>query len=235
VKILIAVPSCHSLKHYEQSIRDTWGAEVHPGVDLRFFLGRREGIHDASLFIPSPDEVKLDVGDTLDDLTHKAVAMYSWSLAHGYEFVWKVDLDTLVRPKLLLSSLLEAYDWVGGQNQYFASGGGGYGLSKRAMQYVVDAGGAPGLEEDVYVARTLLGQGIELHNDQRFKFCPGDVMDDNTLTYHLSSIREWYYKKYRPEMMYEAWEDQKNRNYKSYAPQNSVQARVQNRRLRRSK
>jgi hypothetical protein len=210
MKVLIAVPSCHSLKQYEEVIQSTWGKDIPPEVDLRFFLGNPE----VSL---AHDEVFLKVEDGFDSLTNKTVALYAWALEQGYEFVFKCDLDTLVRPRLLLASGFEAYDWVGGANSFFASGGAGYVISRKAMQYVVDAGGAPGFEEDVHIARILLSHGIELHNDPRFKFCPGDVMDDHTITYHLSSVREWYFKGYRPEMMSEAWADQKTRNYKSYA------------------
>ena len=85
------------------------------------------------------------------------------------------------------------------------------------MEYVVEAGGALGYEEDVHIARILLAHGIQLHNDPRYLFVPSAVMDDTTITYHLSSVREWYFKGYRPEMMLEAWADQKARNYKSYA------------------
>jgi len=210
-KVLIGVLSCHTLQHYEQSIRDTWAREVPPGIDLRFFLGTKPP------FSGGFDEILLDVGDGFDSITNKTISLYAWALAQGYEFVFKADLDTLVRPKLLLASGFEAWDWTGGRNGYFASGGAGYWLSKRAMQYVVEAGGYPGYEEDTYVARVLLGKGVQLHNDPRYLFVPGAVMSDDTITYHLSSVREWYFKGYKPEMMLEAWADQKSRNYRPYA------------------
>jgi hypothetical protein len=229
MKILIAVLSCHSLRYYEESLRYTWEYEVPSEADFHFFLGKPDGVRVS-------DEVILPVEDDFSNLTHKTVAVYRWALEHGYDFVWKFDLDTLVRPQLLLSSGLEAHNWVGGQNSFFASGGAGYGLSKLAMEYVVEAGGAPGFEEDVHIARILLGKGLQLHNDERFKFCPGDVMDDRTITFHLSSVREWYFKGYRPEMLLEAWADQKARNYRSYtipqAPSDSPQP-MQKRTFRR--
>jgi hypothetical protein len=62
-------------------------------------------------------------------------------------------------------------------------------------------------------------------------------MDDTTITFHLSSIREWYFKGYKPEMMLEAWADQKARNYRPYAivqpSSNSPQSMVQKRVFRR--
>jgi len=212
MKVLLAVLSCHFLRHYQQSIRDTWAKEVSEDVSLKFFLGNPQGSSSES------DEVFLDVPDDFNNLTFKTVAIYKWALEQGYDFVFKCDLDCLVRVPLLLQSGFEAWDWMGGANSFFASGGGGYFLSRRAMEYVVAAGGVPGYEEDVHIAQVLLGNGLQLHNEPRFLFCPGDVMDDITITYHLSSIREWYYKGYKPEMMLEAWEDQKNRNYRAYLP-----------------
>lgn len=230
-KILIAVLSCHSLRLHEQAIRNTWGVDKPAEVDLLFFLGKPRCNFRIT------DEVFLDVGDKFEDVTNKTVAMYKWALDEGYDFVFKCDLDTLVRPELLMQSGFEAFDWVGGQNSFFASGGAGYWLSKKAMQHVVEAGGAPGFEEDVHIARILLGKGVELHNDPRYLFVPGAVMDDSTITFHLSSIREWYFKGYRPEMMIEAWADQKARNYRPYAiiqpSSNSPQSMVQKRVFRR--
>lgn len=224
-KLLIAILSCHSLRSYEQSIRITWAQEVPPEADLMFFLGKPQGMRVV-------DEIHLNVGDGFEDLTNKTVALYKWALDEGYDFVFKCDLDTLVRPKLLLQSGFETWDWVGGQNSFFASGGGGYCLSRKAMQYVVEAGGVPGHEEDVHIARILLGNGVQLHADPRYLFVPGAVMDDTTITYHLSSIREWFYKGYRPEMMEETWADQKARNYKAYS-QTAAGPAVQKRAFRR--
>jgi hypothetical protein len=215
MKVLIAILSCYSLRHCEQAVRDTWIKEIPTGVDYKFFLGQRTGVHDASVRL-SEDEIYLDVNDDFNGVTKKTVEIYRWALGQQYDFVFKCDLDTLVRPKLLLESGFETFDWVGGQNSFFASGGAGYGLSKKAMEYVVEVEGAPGYEEDVHIARILLSHGIPLHNDPRYLFVPGAKMDDSTITYHLSSIREWYFKGYKPEMLLEAWTDQKARNYRAY-------------------
>jgi hypothetical protein len=207
-KILLAVLSCHALRHYEQSIRDTWAKDIPEGVDYRFFLG----LPHAN---PEQDEVFLSVGDTLQDLTHKTVAVCAWAMAQGYEYLFKGDLDTLVRPLGLLQSDFRAWDWVGGQNSFFASGGAGYTLSRRAMQAVVDHPVEPGPAEDVNTAHALLSQGIQLHHDPRFLFIPGQVMDDSTITCHLSSVKAWGAKAI-PQEMYQAWADQKEKNYKTY-------------------
>ena len=209
MKVLIAILSCHSHKHYEQAQRDTWIPDIPAGVDYKFFLGN----HTWSPC--DPDEVVLNVGDAFADVTAKTVEMNAWALVRDYDFVFKADLDTLVRPKELLVSGFEQHDYTGGRNSFFVSGGAGYWLSKRALQAVVETEIEPGPAEDVNTAHALAHQGIQLHADPRYKFYPGDVMDDYTLTYHLSSIRDWA-AKYEPGMMYQAYSDQKNGVYKSY-------------------
>ena len=197
MKTLIAILSCHALRGYEQSLRDTWIREVPKEVDYRFFLGLPNTNTES-------DEVFLTVGDTLHDLTHKMVSVCAWALAQGYHYLFKVDLDTLVRPVNFLQSDFKDWDWVGGQNSFFASGGAGYTLSRRAMQAVVDHKIEPGPAEDVNTAHALLEQGIELHHDPRFLFIPGSVLAPDTITYHLSSVKAWNAKA-TPEEMYQAY------------------------------
>jgi Galactosyltransferase len=216
MRVLIAILSCHSLRHCEQSERDTWIAEIPAGVDYKFFLGNRAGIHDSALFPYEKDEVKLDVGDGWQDITKKSVAVFRWALEQRYDFLYKCDLDTLVRPKLLLSSGFEKFDYVGGQNCFFASGGSGYWLSQKAMEFVVNRPVTYGPEEDLHTFYALQENGVALHADKRYKYLPGDVMDDETISYHLTSIRSFGKVAYEPQWMYQTWEDQKNRTYKQY-------------------
>ena len=147
------------------------------------------------------------MGDAFSDDTEKSVAMHRWALDHGYDFIFKADLDTYVRPTLLMHSGFEQWDYTGGENVQgvaFASGGSGSWLSRHAMQCVVSAEVVPGPAEDLHVARVLQSKGILLHPDGRYRFCPGDTMYDSTITMHLSSVRGWVVK-YRPEWMYEAY------------------------------
>jgi hypothetical protein len=197
MKTLIAIPSCHTLRHFEQAERDTWLRDVPAGTDYKFFLGNPAGAAE-------PDEVFLNVGDTLQDLTHKTVEMYRWSVENEYDYVLKVDLDTFVRPQAWLESDFRDFDWTGGQNSFFASGGAGYVLSRRAMQAVVNHPVEPGPAEDVNTAHAVLEAGMTLHNDSRYKFCPGDVLCPTDLTYHLSSVKAWGAKA-TTEDMYRAY------------------------------
>lgn len=220
MKVLIAILSCHALRHYEQAQRDTWIKDIPEGVDHKFFLGSADTSRGA-------DEVFLDTGDTFSDITEKVVAMFRWALEHGYDFVFKADLDTLVCPVALLASGFEQHDYVGGLNNFFASGGSGYWLSRRAIQHVVDRPVVPGPTEDVHVGQAVLDNGLELHSDFRYKFFPGSTLDDHTLTYHLSSVVDWA-AKYKVEWMYEAYNSRG-----SYRPYKAP-PEIRFRRLRRS-
>lgn len=211
MKTLIAIPSCHALRHYQSVLRETWVKDIPAGVDCKFFLGSTPEAH--IIHLPSnpyhTDEVYLDVPDDIDSLTKKVVAMIRWSLREGYEYLWKFDLDTLVRPSLLLNSGLEMHDWVGGQNScgdnvIFASGGSGYGLSKKAMELVAGWPEKQTRAEDVHVAEAMINAGIALHSDSRFKFIPGQALESQDLSYHLSSVVSWS-TKYQTVWMYEAY------------------------------
>lgn len=183
-KTLIGILSCHSLRQWEQAVRETWVTDITAGTDYKFFLGNP--------IVPAEqDEVFLDVNDTFHGITEKTVGMYRWALENGYKWCFKCDLDTLVRPQALLESDFRQFDWVGGQNNFFASGGAGYWLSRRAMQIVIDHPMELGPAEDVNTAHALLDKGIALHADDRYKFTPGSVLDSHTLTYHLSSVKAW--------------------------------------------
>ena len=184
MKTLISVISCYSMRHWHQAIKGTWYKDIPTGIDCRFFLSDQKGFAEK-------DEIFLHVGDTLQDLSHKVVATFGWALEYDYDFCLKIDLDTLVNPVLFSTSGYAGYDWVGGQNSFFASGGAGYCLSKKAMKAVVAHLTEPGPAEDVNTAHALLDKGIKLHPDARYKFIPGDLPEPNMITYHLSSAKGW--------------------------------------------
>ncbi len=210
MKILFAILSCHAMRHFEVAERETWLRDLPPGVGYRFFLGY------APVFSLVDDEEYLDVGDSFSDVTAKSVAMHRWALEHGYDFVFKADLDTFVRPVALLQSGFEGEHYTGGRNCQgipFASGGSGYWLSKKAMQIVADAPVTPGPAEDLHVATVLHAQGINMYHDSRYQFIPGDIMNDLTLTLHLSSVKGWSAKA-TPSDMYQAYAESKSGVYR---------------------
>ena len=198
MRALIAILSCHRDRPWQQAQRDTWIKDIPVGTDYVFCLGQPN-------FSTSPDEVFLDVPDDSNGLPYKTRAMANWALTRGYDFVFKCDIDNFVVPGLMLTSDFAQHDFTGGRNQYFASGGAGYWLSRKAMHIVgVSDPSGYGPAEDVFVAKALSANGVELHADPRYKFSPGDVFDATTITYHLSSVRGWT-AKYAPEMMYQTY------------------------------
>lgn len=225
MKVLVAILSCHSLRHLEQTLRETWLKDLPTDVDYKFFLGSRGGVHDSSFKPYAPDEVALSVDDSMQGLTKKLRLVATWAVCHGYDFMFKCDLDTLVRPRLLMSSGFERYDYTGGQNGFFASGGAGYCLSRKAMMLVAEDQRDQKQEEDVHTAQAVLDKGLVLHADPRFKFCPGALLTPDTITYHLSSIKGWS-GRYEPQMMKDAYN-----LTGEYTPESSPRA-VRFRRLR---
>jgi hypothetical protein len=181
VKALIAVFCCHKYRAWEQTIRDTWAKDS--PVDVKFFLGRPNADGTA-------DEVFLNTDDSQEGRSQKLIEVYKWALAHGYTHVFRCDPDTFVRPALLMKCGFEQHDYVGGLNSFFASGGSGFWLSERAMQIVV-ATASDNPADDLEVAFRLKSYGIELHDDSRFKYYPGAVLDNSTVAYHLSSVKGW--------------------------------------------
>lgn len=202
MKVLVALPSCYALRHLQQVVRDTWLKDL-SGADYKFFLGRREGIHDCSVRV-SEDEVFVDALDDLQSLTIKMQAVYTWTLYEGYDFVFKCDLDTLVRPSLLLTSGFENHDYSGGQNGFFASGGAGYWTSRKARELSVSDARDQRSAEDVHTAQAVIDNGLKFHADPRYKFIPGAILTTDTISYHLSSVKGWS-GKYDQQMMRDAY------------------------------
>jgi hypothetical protein len=183
VKALIAVFCCHKYRSWAQTIRETWAKDS--PVDVKFFIGNPVATETSA-----PDEVFLNADDSQAGRSQKLIEVYKWALANGYTHVFRCDPDTFVRPALLMKCGFEQHDYVGGLNSFFASGGSGFWLSERAMQ-IVTATPSDNPADDVEVALRLKPYGIELHEDSRFRYYPGAVLDSQTVAYHLSSVKGW--------------------------------------------
>jgi hypothetical protein len=157
VRILVAVKSCNRdmANGCHQAIRDTWGKDFPPNVDVRFFVGEYDNANEARLLT---DEIRLHVVDDLVHLPIKVREMANWSLEQGYDYTYLCDVDTFVIPKRLLTSGFENYDYFGrfmidGVPQLiknfqdgrlgmlhdvwnYASGGVGYFLSRKAAELI---------------------------------------------------------------------------------------------------
>jgi hypothetical protein len=175
-RLLIAVLACHHRAGHLQACRETWVPDTTHQCDYKFFYGR--GSHGDV----QPDEVVLDCDDHYRGLACKVQETARWALANDYEYLFKVDDDTYVRPERVMSSGFEKADFVGRRlgatdmyhQHAYARGGTGYYLSKKSMQ-TLTAAPKPNPDipseyaEDSWVGKTLLQAGIECTNDDRLR------------------------------------------------------------------
>lgn len=189
MKILIAILSCSrdAENGFNQVVRETWGRHV--DGDLRFFMGR-------NAVVSCEDEILLDAEDGYLDLPYKSRELQRWVTSQGYDFVYKCDTDTYVRPHVLLESNFHEFDYVGVFNgplgvpnkvpggwmtrpsgrtgDFFAwpSGGSGYWLSAKASRIVAEANEIDDYAEDRWVGQVLgpfIARGdIRANHDTRY-------------------------------------------------------------------
>ncbi len=215
MKILIAVFSCSSdiEKGHNRVIRETWGKNLPPNVDLRFLIGTAQpgpiseedpawqadfkgySARKPWLLAPPPplidplllDELELDVPDGYFYLTHKARAAFRWAVERNYDYVFRCDTDTFIRIPQLLASGFEEHDYVGrrlGPAPGYAYGGPSMGLSNKALRILADAP-ITITADDVWVGETLKQHGILLHDDRRY--CHLGKRAPDAITMHLST------------------------------------------------
>jgi hypothetical protein len=110
LRLLLAVKSCRRDQQIgcHEAIRETWGANLPEGVDVRFFMGGEGPI------LMEADEVLLLVPDDYWTLTPKTRGIFQYTVQHGYDFVYSCDTDTYLVPSRMLESDFEKYDFSGG-------------------------------------------------------------------------------------------------------------------------
>lgn len=174
--LLIGVLACHHRAPHLQAIRETWAPETSGICDYKFFFGN--GNHEPKF----EDEIMLDCDDAYKGLACKVQRAVQWALTQGYDWFFKVDDDTYVRPERVMLSGFERADFLGYRlgptDRYhehaYARGGCGYYLSQRAMN-ILAAAATPDpsipseYAEDSWVGKTLLAAGIECTDEQRLR------------------------------------------------------------------
>ena len=211
-----------------QAMRDTFLKAMPLGLDYRFFIGdgnptgedetavyesfdwadigyRRKalaGLYRAStIYTPKDDEIILpNVPDDFGHLSYKVRGQYRWALEHGYDYVFQIGSDVYVVLSRLMQSGFESYDYIGKSCAGYA-GGGGYWISKRAMECVV-AEPVTHWAEDLWVGLVLRNNGIQLTADSRYAVdypvVPTQVND--VISSHLG-IHNGLFGKYEPQLM----------------------------------
>jgi hypothetical protein len=110
VRLLLAIKSCQRDQQTfcHQAIRETWGAHLPPGVDLRFFMG------GSSMPLMEADEVYLPVDDGYWELTPKTRGICKYTVDCHYDYVYLCDTDTYLDVPKMLASDFQKYDFSGG-------------------------------------------------------------------------------------------------------------------------
>lgn len=167
VKVLVGICSCNNAANRRKACRETWLSHPVPGIECRFFLGRRTPMAD------EPDVTALWVDDGYGHLPAKGLAFYQYALEH-YDFDWlfKCDDDTYLALERLESLCDDRYDLVGDMslaNRGFPSGGAGYLMSRGLVEKIVAHGGqvpATGAE-DVLFGQLSRELGARVHATPR--------------------------------------------------------------------
>jgi hypothetical protein len=175
--VLLSLVNCHSREEHLNVVRETWLPLVSDEADVKVFRGRGANRE------PQSDEVFLDCGDGYQDLPDKVRSIVKWAYDHGYDYVLKCDDDVVLKPKELLCSGFEKFDFTGCLEPGCKSGeiktpwGFCYWLSRRAMELVKDypLPGQTGSthsykhnNDEAWVSTILYKNGIHLNNDQRY-------------------------------------------------------------------
>jgi len=157
-RVLVGVCSCRRHARQRAGVRESWAQHVPERVRVAFFVG--DGPEGCE-----PDVWQLACPDTYEALPSKIQAFVRRALLEpDWEFLFKCDDDTYVVTDRLIQ-LPSLGEFVGSADTApggFASGGGGYLMSRRCARLVAEAETpVPGCE-DVWVSRTLREQGVTL-------------------------------------------------------------------------
>lgn len=205
VRVLVGICSCNTAANRRKACRETWLSHPAPGIECKFFLGRREPIEGED------DVVALWVNDDYAHLPAKGLAFYQYALEH-YDFDWlfKCDDDTYVALDRLESLCDDRYDLIGDMtlaNLGFPSGGAGYLMKRTLVENIVAHGGqvpATGAEDVLFgqlsrelgartyaTSRLFLNHSVAPHrlNDQvSAHWCSPERLHDIEMLFHDAPI-----------------------------------------------
>jgi hypothetical protein len=165
MKILFAIVSCRPHAAYRQAVRDTWLPEVGDKADAFFFVGR-------DVDAPETDVVHLECDDDYEHLPAKVQSIARWALEHNYDFMVKIDNDTVLLVDEFLKGGFDLHDFTGWLNTWNrvcpSPWGFCYTLSRKAMEVVIGSTLPDHHNDESWVSQNLLGHGIHLHSDIRY-------------------------------------------------------------------
>ncbi len=165
-RILLGILHTPRMAERAERCRRTWLVHApRQGIDYVFLVGgagefRRQG---DVLYLPCPDDYA--------SLPQKTRGFCQWALRHAdFDYLFKCDDDTYVDlARLANYPAGREFDYAGGPYAGYASGGGGYFLSRRAAALVAEHLGAAWGNEDELVGQCLQAHGIGLVADTAFQ------------------------------------------------------------------
>lgn len=171
--ILVGICSCLTADARRAACRETWLSCPQPGIECRFFLGRREPIP------AEPDVVPLWVPDDYEHLPAKGLAFYRWALLHSdFDWLFKCDDDTYLALDRLPSLCDAQFDLIGDmsvEHRGFPSGGAGYLMSRALVEKIAARAAevSPTGAEDVIFGQLARDMGARCLATPRLFLAPG--------------------------------------------------------------
>lgn len=192
-KILIGALSGTQHEMRRRRCRETWIADARRfGIECVFLMGGTEFTATPILF---DDMLLLPCPNSYPALPQRTRWFCKWALEQpNWEYLFKCDDDTYVCIERLAEYDTAGRDYIGGEwtpGVSYASGGGGYLLSRRAAEVVANRLDQTEGAEDLLVGELLKHAGMPLHLDNRFVGI-GDNdrrprSDNDTVTTHAVS------------------------------------------------
>jgi hypothetical protein len=166
--IAVGVVTCAQNWNRRVTCSRTWVPRVraHAGTQLVFVNGEPDLERPYRL---DHDTLICRCGDDYDSLTRKTQLLARWMLDDTTcDYLFKCDDDTYVHSSNFAEFEPNGHDYIGCHaGGSYASGGGGYFLSRRAAELVAEAE-LDDTAEDRAVGNLLGRHGIELRADRRF-------------------------------------------------------------------
>ena len=195
MQILIAIHGSHDTTARMNAQRETWirrffssGSYSLHGIEAhyRYFVGRPQGSDPDAEYVDFDDApvwiTEGPVSRRTAVLNIRTRALVRYALERKYDYLFKCDDDTYIRPHLLLSSGFESYEYSGQCERHhaddigwykYAGGGGGYWLSRKAMIAVIESRICH-CAEDCNAGQVLARAGIRPQEDDRYRNAVSD-------------------------------------------------------------
>ncbi len=160
-------------------------------MDVKFFFGK------GGKRSPHRDEVFLQCGDNYFSIPEKVKGVIEYAYAAGYDYVFKVDDDVIVKPTEFLSYPYSQWHYIGGGSLSDGSKelqrtpwGFCYGLSRLSMKIVLnepvpktdgstyDISKGDRFNDEAWIAMVLYQHGVYLHVDPHYHLRTGVTADN---------------------------------------------------------